>query len=87
MNLLPVLLLCGLVVFVAVVVGVLAYRTGIKNGQAERCERHWHAEDVALSVRDTLPQHDGPSAYVSDADFRHTLLDEGDEREGFAEFG
>jgi hypothetical protein len=74
-NLAPVVVLCVLVLCVVVAVGVAAFRSGKRAGNAERCDRHAHAERVAVG-RTEAPQHDGPAARVTTADFRHTRLDE-----------
>lgn len=78
MSLAPVVVLCVLVVCVVVAVGVAAYRFGKRAGNTERCGRHSHAERVAIG-RTEAPQHMGPAARVSNADFRNTRIDEGEE--------
>lgn len=81
MNLTPALWLATLVVCVVVATGIGAYRSGKRAGNAERCDRHSHAERVAAE-RLEPPMHDGPPARVSPADFRNSLIWE-EEPEGW----
>jgi hypothetical protein len=59
------------------------YWCGKAAGNRERCDRHSHAERVAVG-REEAPQHDGPPARVTTADFRNTRIEEGwdEERDG-----
>jgi hypothetical protein len=74
----PVVLLSVLVVCVVVAVGVGAYRSGKRSGNAERCGRHSHAEMVAADRFEAAQPGTVPSR-VSTADLgRPQRIWEGD---------
>jgi hypothetical protein len=75
-NIVPAVFLAALVVCVVVVIGILAYRSGRRAGNEERCNRHIHAERLAAGRTEPIG-NDSPPSRVTDADFRHTLFEEG----------
>ena len=75
MSLAGVLWVCALGVCLGMGTFLYGYWVGKQSGRRERCGRHSHAERVAAE-RFEAPQHDGPPARVTSADFRHTLIDE-----------